>query len=70
MSYDINLEDLPPQLSPILDDYRDNIYYSVSNNIVNPKPILGIIIDPNQTLHSKKNDLECPINVVFQIAQN
>ena len=33
--YDINLEDLPPQLSQILDDYRDNIYYSVSNNIVN-----------------------------------
>ena len=33
--YDINLENLPPQLSPILDDYRDNIYYSVSNNIVN-----------------------------------
>ena len=33
--YDINLEDLPPQLSSILDDYRDNIYYSVSNNIVN-----------------------------------
>ena len=33
--YDINLEDLPPQLDQILDDYRDNISYSVSNNIVN-----------------------------------
>ena len=34
-AYNLDLNDLAPQLYQIIDDYRENIYQTVSNNISN-----------------------------------